>query len=329
MSCGTRRRPIAPLAPATKTRMTVLLSSAGLSPGRRAGAVEGDSGFDEVQAAPVRMRWIVARSSALSISSSSSPSGPRRRRSDVHDIRSRIETIPSTRPPSTTGRWRKRPSIMIAIASGTLVPGDAVITCRLMRSETGVSGLHASGIARMRSRSEMTPTRSSLSMTTAAPVSRAIMRRAASAIVVSGDTASTSVAMRSASCIVRLCQEQHRLLEEALDRSEQASAFRPRRGTVVDRQRDGHDRPDQDSVVADDRPLDGGTDREDAGLGEIHHRAEARDPVHAEIRDREGPAFDLRLLQLACPRALGEVARLARDLAHALLLDVAQDGDDQ
>ena len=50
------------------------------------------------------------------------------RRSEVQDIRSRIETIPSTRPPSTTGRWRKRPSIMSAMASGTLVPGAAVVT---------------------------------------------------------------------------------------------------------------------------------------------------------------------------------------------------------
>ena len=70
-------------------------------------------------------------------------------------------------------------------------------------------------------------------------------------------------------------------------------------------------------------------DGEDAGLGGIHDCAEARDAEHAEIRDREGPALDLRLLQLARPSALDEVARLARDLAQALLLDGAQDGDDQ
>ena len=60
----------------------------------------------DAELAPVRERWIAASSSAAS-SSPSSSEPPWRSRNAVHAITSRIETMPTTRPWSDTGRCRK------------------------------------------------------------------------------------------------------------------------------------------------------------------------------------------------------------------------------
>ena len=57
--------------------------------------------------------------------------------------------------------------------------------------------------------------------------------------------------------------------------------------TVIARHRDGHALADLDLTVDDDRRVDDGADREDAGLGRIQDRgepldAEAAPPVEAE-----------------------------------------------
>src|SRR5215217_6473984 len=53
------------------------------------------------------------------------------------------------------------------------------------------------------------------------------------------------------------------------------------------------------------------------------------DVCSSDLRDRERAALDFVLPQLPRARAFGEVSRLAGDLADALLLDPADDGDDQ
>ena len=121
-------------------------------------------------------------------------------------IKSRIEARPITWPSSfTTGRWRKCPSTISAIASASSVCGDAVSTWRVMRSDTGTVGSMPSLTHRSRSRSVITPTRSSPSASTiAAPTSCSTMRRAASPTRVSGVTATSKVLMTSVSCMVRV-----------------------------------------------------------------------------------------------------------------------------
>ena len=53
--------------------------------------------------------------------------------------RSPIDTMPTTRPASTTGRWRTRLSVTSCMHCCTEVSGDTVSTCEVMMSRTGVS----------------------------------------------------------------------------------------------------------------------------------------------------------------------------------------------
>ena len=80
--------------------------------------------------------------------------------------------------------------------------GPAVSTWRVIRSEDGVLGSMPSLTQRSRSRSVITPTRSSPGASTiAAPVSASIIRRAASPIGVAGATDTICVDITSVSCI--------------------------------------------------------------------------------------------------------------------------------
>jgi hypothetical protein len=108
-------------------------------------------------------------------------------------------TLPSS---FTTGRWRKWPSTINAIASASSVVGDAVSTWRVMRSDTGRLGSMPSLTQRSRSRSVITPTSSSPGASTiAAPTSESTIFRAASPIRVSGETATRLVDITSVSCM--------------------------------------------------------------------------------------------------------------------------------
>jgi len=53
--------------------------------------------------------------------------------------RSPIDTMPTTRPASTTGRWRTRLSVTSCMHCSTEVSGDTVSTGVVMMSRTGVS----------------------------------------------------------------------------------------------------------------------------------------------------------------------------------------------
>src|SRR4029079_9189219 len=226
---------------------------------------------------------------------------------------------PTTWPsPFTTGRWRKWPSTMRAMASGMFVSGAAVSTWRVIRSLTGVAGSGPSLPQRIRSRSLLTPPRSPDSSTTiAAPTSASTMRRAASPIWVSGDTVTTCVAITSVSSIspsVRApwgsCEQERRRLEVALDRLQQPRAVGARAGAMVAGERHGHDLAGHDGAVADDRALDRARHRQDGRLGRVDDRREGGDVEHAHVRDRERAALDLGLAQLPVAGPLDQIARL-------------------
>jgi hypothetical protein len=84
-----------------------------------------------------------------------------------------------------------------------------------------------------------------------------------------------------------------------------------------------------DLAVQDHGTLDGVADGQDAGLGRVDDRAEVGHAEHAEVRDRERAALDVRLLQLALARPARQVPGLGRDLPHALRVGVAQHRHDQ
>src|SRR4051812_16077853 len=245
---------------------------------------------------------------------------------------------PTTWPsPFTTGRWRKWPSTMSAIASGMVVSGEAVRTWLVIRSLTGVVGSVPSLTQRIRSRSVMTPTRSPASSTTiAAPTSDSTMRRAASPTCMSGETVTTSVAMTSVSSIrtsVRglagSCDQERGRLEVALDGLEQPGPVRSGAGAVVAGEGHRHDLAGHDGAVAEDRPLEGARHRQDGRLGRVDDRREGGHVEHAHVGHGEGGALDLRLAQLPVARPLDQVARLDGQLSDALRVGVAQHRDDQ
>ena len=170
------------------------------------------------------------------------------------------------------------------------------------------------------------------SITQAAPVSWSTMRCAASASVVSGGHGQDA-----------RVHEIGELHGPTLDRAgaagapgsgctrlQQARAVGARCGAVVDRERDGHDRPHRrPGRRADARSTIAPTARM-PGSGGLMIALEARDAEHAEVRDGERAALDLGLLA-ACPaRARSARSRAStRELAQRLRLGVADDGHDQ
>src|SRR4051812_19775749 len=109
------------------------------------------------------------------------------------DMRSRMLTMPTSSPPSITGMWRKRRSLMIWAASLGEWYGRSVTGSGVMYDCTWpTSGCRLSAIARSRSRSVKMPTTAPPSTTTAAPTSRLRSARAASPSVADGSMVRTS-----------------------------------------------------------------------------------------------------------------------------------------
>ena len=98
---------------------------------------------------------------------------------------------------------------------------------------------------------------------------------------------------------------------------------------MVARQRQLQARSHDDLAVDRDRLLLRRADREDRCLRRIQHRDEALDPEHAEVRDRERSALEVRLLQLAGARTLHHSGPVGRDLGDRLVLAVANHRDDE
>jgi hypothetical protein len=69
--------------------------------------------------------------------------------------------------------------------------------------------------------------------------------------------------------------------------------------------------PHLDLTVADDRLLLGRADARIAACGGLQHRDELLDPEHAEVRDRERAALEIRQLQLAVAGAADELGAAA------------------
>src|SRR5439155_24617866 len=105
----------------------------------------------------------------------------------------------------------------------------------------------------------------------------------------------------------------------ALEPLAQVTEEAPRKGSVdeavVVRERDVHQRPDRDHVLAelvldDPRPLDERVGAEDRGLWLADHRRAVEGAVAAGVRDRERAALDVVRHELLVPR-------LPRDLGDA------------
>ena len=72
-----------------------------------------------------------------------------------------------------------------------------------------------------------------------------------------------------------------------------------------------------------------GADRQDRGLGRVDDGRELLDAHHAEVRDGEGRAGVLVRLQAPVAGALGQFARLGRDVDQRLRVGVANHRGDQ
>src|SRR5215211_6355280 len=103
---------------------------------------------------------------------------------------------------------------------------------------------------------------------------------------------------------------------------------------VVVREREVHDRPDRDHVLAllvldDPRPLYDRVRPENRRLRLADHRRPVERPVAAGVRDREGPALDVVREQLLVPRPLGDVDDAPCEAEQVQALRVLDDRDDQ
>jgi hypothetical protein len=80
--------------------------------------------------------------------------------------------------------------------------------------------------------------------------------------------------------------------------------------SMVEGQTQDHHRPLSNLTAVDHRFLNDTADPEDAGLRRVEDRRKAIDPIHTQVRDREGAAGDLFQSQLARPRFFRQAARL-------------------
>ena len=104
-------------------------------------------------------------------------------------------TIPTSLPPSSTGRCRTRRRVITSIASGTVVPGPAVCSSRVISCPAVIAKAPAPSRARLptMSRSLTIPnTWSAMSSTSTAPIRRSASNPATSATVTVGATRATS-----------------------------------------------------------------------------------------------------------------------------------------
>jgi thioredoxin reductase (NADPH) len=118
------------------------------------------------------------------------------------------------------------------------------------------------------------------------------MKRVAAA---TGEGASAIASVHKAIAGLDLDQRSERVLQAGGERREPAGSQRAVDRPVVHRQRAPHDRRGYDRPVGDDGLRPGRPDSEDAGLGRVDDRGELRRPVHAEVGDGEGAAFELVL----------------------------------
>src|SRR6478752_9091659 len=119
--------------------------------------------------------------------------------------------------------------------------------------------------------------------------------------------------------------EHERILDQAAQRLEELRADRAIDDAVVAAHRDAHAVADHRLAVHDDELLLARPDGEDARLGRVDDRGELIDAEHAEVAHRERRAGELLGAELPLARALGELLRFARDLAHALAVRVPDD----
>src|SRR5688572_13863143 len=112
--------------------------------------------------------------------------------------------------------------------------------------------------------------------------------------------------------------EHERILDQAAQRLKELRADGAVDDAVIAAHRDAHAIAHDRLAVDDDELLLTRADGEDAGLGGIDDRGELVDAEHAKVAHREGGAGELLGLELPLARALGELLRVARDLAHAL-----------
>src|SRR5215213_5735324 len=124
------------------------------------------------------------------------------------------------------------------------------------------------------------------------------------------------------------------VLELLAERGEEAAGEGTVDETVVVRERDVHDRPNPDHVLAelvrhDPRPLDERIGAEDPGLRLADHRRAVEGAVAAGIRDREGAALDVVRHQLLLARTLRDLGDPARDPEQVEALRVLEHRHDQ
>src|SRR3954469_11846434 len=126
-----------------------------------------------------------------------------------------------------------------------------------------------------------------------------------------------------------LQRQRDRLLEDRLHAREELRRRRAAEDAVVAGDRDVHAVAGDHLAVADDRLALHLADRQDRRLRRVDDRRERRDPVHAEVRDRERRARQLRRADLPVAHLLGQRARLLRDLPEALAVGVEDRRDDE
>src|SRR5690606_14219543 len=120
----------------------------------------------------------------------------------------------------------------------------------------------------------------------------------------------------------RLGEHHHRLLQEVLQRLEEASAGRAVDHTVIAAHGHAHAWPDHDLAVLYDHLLLDPAHREDRRLRRIDDRGELIDAIHAEVGDGERRPRVLLGRELAFPGTAGQLPDLRRDLRHALTVRI-------
>ena len=98
---------------------------------------------------------------------------------------------------------------------------------------------------------------------------------------------------------------------------------------MVARQRRAHGLGHRQLTVAHDRPILDRGDGEDRRLRRIDHRDQLLDVEHADVREAEGAAGQLRAAELAAARLLGQLAGARDDLAERQRLGAVQHRHDE
>ena len=119
------------------------------------------------------------------------------------------------------------------------------------------------------------------------------------------------------------------MLEHLLERGEELGRRRPVHHTVVGVDADKGSRPGHDLPVSRHGALARRAHREDGGFGMVDDGAEMIDAVGAQVRDREGAAFERIQPQGAAAGRLGQRSRLSRDGVDGFLVGAPDDGHHQ